>query len=456
MQNKSILQRLLRLTVICLAWIAPSLAGQSEIDEGVQLTGKVLDENDEGIIGAQVFIYTAKPRQGSSPICSYCCADCEKFTRTDEDGLFNLKDLDPKLQFRILTTATGYRSRYNQFVLPETGPLVIRLEPYHDATIPKNRKTKGRITDLEGKSIVGAKVVVEGYQNEKHVRWTLNEGMDPFAVTDAKGVFVITSDSPFESINVRIKARNHAPRLVNGMKSGKHWALQLTPGATVSGRVMMHGKPFAAAKLILSSMNRTAGFDAGDFETMTDDSGYFRFRNLPPSTDFWLNGHVDGFASHLKLEQKRLTTPKDLQEIDAGDFNFGGGYRFSGRIILENNASIPVGTKLSISQEHGPIHRQIELDATGVFDFTALPEGDYHLFVDIEGYQLSIKNPSLNQFHGKTLRGTLENNIEAFPILLEPIPSKPQSTRPQSDPKKTEAARPFRAPTQIPIKYQSK
>ena len=456
MQNKSILQILLHLTVVCLAWIVLSLAGQSAIHEGVQLTGTVIDENDEGIIGAQVFIYTAKTRQGSSSICSYCCADCEKFTRTDEDGLFTLKDLDSKLQFRILTTANGYRSRYNQFVLPETGPLVIRLEPYRDATIPKNRKTKGRITDLEGKSIVGAKVVVEGYQNEKHVRWTLNDGMDPFAVTDAKGIFVITSESPFESINVRIKARNHAPLLVNGMKSGKHWALQLTPGATVSGRVMMHGKPFTAAKLTLSGMNRTAGFDVGDFEAMTDDSGYFRFRNLPPSTDFWLKGHIEEFEAHLNLEQKRVTTPKDLQEIDTGTFSLSTGLRFSGRIVLENYAPMPTGAQLSISHEHGWDHRQMDLGANGRFDFTTLPKGDYNLFVDVPDYRLSIENPNLNRFHGKTLRGSLEVNIEDFPILLERTPPNVINTRLHKDFRQAKPIRPFLAPTQIPDKYQSK
>ncbi len=449
----------LDLTLACLLWFASMSAAESASHDpllgGLQLTGSVVDENNEPIIGAQVFVYTAKPRQGSSSICSYCCADCEKFARTDEDGLFLLKDLDPNLQFRILTTATGYRSRYNQFVLPETGPLQIRLETSQEANIPKNRKTKGRITDLKGKPIVGAKVTVERILDENHITGYRPEGMDPFAISDANGIFIILSDTPFKSINVSIKARQHAPLLVNDMKAGTHSVLQLTPGAIVSGRIMMHGQALPAAKLILSGMNRIEGFDVGDFETLTDDSGHFSFQHLPPSTDFWLTGHIEGFAAHLKFDQKPVRTPKDLQEIDTGDFSLSIGFRFSGKLNLENGAKIPEGTRLSFTQENGADRREMAVDPEGRFDFASLPQGVYNLFVDIKGYHLSQDNPNITPFNGETLRGALEANINDFPVLLvrdrngtekNPLNANVATlTRPP---------RPFLAPVRIPDKYK--
>ncbi len=78
---------------------------------GTDLIGKVVDSSGKPIANARVFVYTAGPRQGTSPLCPSCYPDCTKEATTNSAGAFTIKSLDPKLIFRILAVAEGYRPR---------------------------------------------------------------------------------------------------------------------------------------------------------------------------------------------------------------------------------------------------------------------------------------------------------------------------------------------------------
>ncbi len=411
------------------------------------LSGKVIDSQGMPIAKATVYIYTAKPRTGTQPTCSHCYPDSEKSATTDASGAYSLNDLDPSLQFRLLTVAEGYRPKYNQFVIPESGPTNIRLTQRNDAAVPRDRKAKGKVTDLLGSPIVGAKVTVVK---------RIQQPMDPFAITDSKGIFTFVSETPFEPLSLKIQAKHFAPLLVDEVQAGKHWVFQLTQGTSVRGRISMRDKPLPGAKMTLSAQYTEANRYRHHFATTSDRSGNFVFLNIPADTAFDLTGYVEGFSRHVHIDSRPLTTPDELNQIDTGNHIIASGFRLAGRIILENNAPIPDGTRLAVYDEGGAVQQQFDIEESGRFECSNLAKGTYGILVDVEGFRLSISNPNLNRYHGRTLRGELEQDLNGFPILMDRGNSRPSGElKNWKDPKNQSRAFSPLHNSEFPLRFRS-
>ena len=54
--------------------------------DGTDLIGKVVDSSEKPIANARVFVYTARPRQGTSALCPSCYSDCTKEATTNSTG----------------------------------------------------------------------------------------------------------------------------------------------------------------------------------------------------------------------------------------------------------------------------------------------------------------------------------------------------------------------------------
>src|SRR5262245_3502776 len=65
--------------------------------EPMDITGEVLDEGGEPVVGAQIFVESARPRKGSGTVCPSCYPDCTKRARTDAKGEFKLPAMDGNL-----------------------------------------------------------------------------------------------------------------------------------------------------------------------------------------------------------------------------------------------------------------------------------------------------------------------------------------------------------------------
>src|SRR5438270_4884174 len=93
---------ILTLTLISLA--APT--------ERPSLDGRVVTTGGKPIAGAHVLIASAAVRQGTSPLCPSCYADCQKRAQTDKDGRFRIASVDPELVFNVLVVADGFRPTF--------------------------------------------------------------------------------------------------------------------------------------------------------------------------------------------------------------------------------------------------------------------------------------------------------------------------------------------------------
>ena len=209
------------------------------------LTGQVLTKDGAGISGVTVFIETAGPKIGTSPYCPSCYPDCLKKAKTDAQGNFKIEALDPKLIFRVLVAGKGYKPKYVSKVDPAKGPIKAELQPADYSNVPLENTLRGRVENAKGQPIVGAVVESLGiHKKDGGGSWGSLPGVDPLAVTDEKGGFIITSKDPFTSMDIKVVATGFAKKMCNELASGKAvHELKLTEGAVVKGRVLHNGKP---------------------------------------------------------------------------------------------------------------------------------------------------------------------------------------------------------------------
>src|SRR5262249_34868642 len=116
------------------------------------LRGVVTDNDGRPIAGARVDIATAAPKIGYGNFCPSCYLDCRKGTRTDEQGRFEIDDLDPKLKFRVCSTATGKQTRLTDHVDPAQGDVTIVLPDFPE-DIPPQRLIEGTVVSHLGAPI---------------------------------------------------------------------------------------------------------------------------------------------------------------------------------------------------------------------------------------------------------------------------------------------------------------
>jgi hypothetical protein len=325
----------------------------------------------------------------------------------------------------------------------------------NDTFIPKHRKTIGRITNYDGESIVGARVGVDSVQIEKPTQRSIPEGMDPMAISDANGVFILTSETPFTTLDLAISAREYAPLKMTGIEPGKHWIIQMTEGVTIRGRVLKNNKPVSGTTMVLDGIYRSDDFYARHSELATNAEGYFEFLNMPPLTDYYLRGKMDDSSPHGALEPLWVTTKGDGTLVDVGNLQITPDLRIAGRLILDSKAALPPDTKIVITTERGWDRSETIVAENGQFELAGLPLDRYRISVQIPNHRLAIENPNLNLFNGSHLEGTLNTNLENLTILVE---AGPQHTR--GNLRKTQRllnrsrGGPFRNPIEIPSRFR--
>jgi hypothetical protein len=75
----------------------------------VDLVGHVRTAGEFPVEGANIVIYTASPRHGTSTLCPSCYPDCSKMAQSAGDGSFRILSLDPDLVFRVLIVSEHHR-----------------------------------------------------------------------------------------------------------------------------------------------------------------------------------------------------------------------------------------------------------------------------------------------------------------------------------------------------------
>jgi hypothetical protein len=408
------------------------------------LSGWVKGTNDVAVRGATIFISTAGPKVGTSTFCPSCYADCRKSAKGNDAGNFKIESLDPQLLFRILVVAPGYKPKFVSKVDPAKGPITVDLQPLRPGETPVQNNLYGRVLDKAGKPIAGAVVEAHGvHTKDGGGRWGGLDDVDPLAVTDDQGDFVITAQKSYASMDVKVSARALANRTFSELVCGTNrHQLTLLEGATVAGRVLFEGKPLPGIEVGMVSVDRGMENFTGNFDIGTDAHGRFAFVNLPPNVDYFVYGLMKALKPYGAIPVKKLRAGADGETIDVGDLAVMPSHRLAGRVVLADGKPVPPKTRLLVGRENAWDTMQLELDQEGHFDTVGLPSEAYSLSVRITGYHVSARNHSVDWLNPFCLLGRVDQDTTNLVFLLEAgkelradyNSSLPESSRPANRP----------------------
>ena len=384
------------------------------------LAGAVKSSNGDALRNATVFIYTAGPREGVGILCPSCYADCRKRATTDQQGKFAIEDLDPALLFRILVVAPGYRPEFVSKVDPASGALDVKLQEVSGGDTP-DKQLRGRVLDSKDKPISGAVISIRGVTTDERTSFGGNTNVDPVAVTDNHGNFVIRSTRPFDAAGIDVEAASFAKRVFQRLATGgKVHELKLTEGTSIKGRLLKDGKPVGGVQMGVAGSDRSSEIFVGDYVVGTDKDGRFLFVNLPPQTGMYAYGIKKTLGSKGALPARSVTSGDDGSELDLGDLNLEPGYTVAGEVRLTDGASIPEKTRVLLSSEKAWDSLQSEVDVQGRFHFEGVPAESVNLSIRVKGYRLSARNRSLDLMNPFHLEGRVTTNITGLVVELEP------------------------------------
>lgn len=235
--NLTIQKRLLFAAMACLSMFG--VAAFAAESPRPAMTGHVQDEHGAPLPNALAYIVAAGPRRGSSPLCPYDYPDCKKRAISDAKGNFRIESLDPTLDFCLRVMLPGYSSFTNSKLIPEAGPITVKLRHRDWPATPPARHVFGRIIGPDGNPVAGALLDVEGLKDKEVVHWGGFKA-DEMAITDANGEFHLASRQELKALYAVVSAPGLAKRWAT-LEPAKMGLLRMDRGVTVKGRVLFKG-----------------------------------------------------------------------------------------------------------------------------------------------------------------------------------------------------------------------
>lgn len=384
------------------------------------LTGQIVGTNGAAIGKASVFIYTAGPKQGTSSLCPSCYPDCQKKAQTDAGGRFKIESLDSSLLFRLLVVAAGHESQFVSNVDPEKGEQNVTLQPLSDEALKSSLRVKGAVINEQGKPVAAAVISPEGVGMGEITRWGGNDqAVEPLAVADDVGHFVLfCKTNNVDAIYATAEGRGVAKQWVT-LKPGGDYLLKLPEGVTLTGQVLRDGQPLKGVSIAATTKDRTCGVYFNCDAVSTDSNGRFLLLNVPPSREFFVYTTMRSLDGSGALPNKIIKTGKSGLVQDLGQLVVQPAFSVAGRIVLTDGKPVPPDTRLYLGRQDAMDSVESKLDAEGKFEFKGVPAEPVSLCVQIKGYRLSKRNPSLDWLNGSIL-GCITGDINDLTILLEP------------------------------------
>lgn len=238
------------------------------IPAGTKIGGIVLNQEDEPVVGATVYVHA--PVDGQDGLANMRIHDVP-FT-TDEAGKWVCDIMPAKIeQLGIKLAHPDYGDDTNYKWLRSTLP---PMEKLRDLTAVLRMK---RGIDVTGYVVDQYGVSIEGV--------SITQGDDRFidspeVTTDENGYFVFVN-AEVGSMNLTVQAQGFAPQLreVNVSDNLEPLEIVLEPGYTIFGRVVdLDGKPVSDAWVCAEGWRKLRSLD---WNTRTDDDGRFAWYEAP-------------------------------------------------------------------------------------------------------------------------------------------------------------------------------
>jgi hypothetical protein len=368
------------------------------------LTGRVVDSAGKPVPSANVYVYTAQPKQGVSPVCPSCYKDCGKHETSDRTGAFRIHAVDPSLKFNILAVADGYEPKFANAVDPASAAVTIQLVP-RGAADP-DRTVRGMVIDPKGKPVVGALVEPQGYHSpDRGTGYGAIPGVERLSITNDKGEFALRIPDAGAACDVRVRVRNYAPMIVRDITPSHPATISVAEGVTVSGRIRSgDGKPVSGVRIGIVQRDKASRTFLGPDEIGTNDDGLFVLTNLAPNETYVVYGKMESFAPNAIVAKDVKT---DAQTVDAGTFTVVPAHRLTGHAVVPEGRNLPAHTRVMLNRIGAWDQQTMELRADGSFEFNGVPSEDVNLIMNVPGLRLL---PESDGFDRREIRITADRD----------------------------------------------
>lgn len=310
------------------------------------VSGTIVDEANHPVPGALVTVTPEGPDGGINPF-----ALASNLATSDAAGRFVVDRLGPGM-FRVAAVAEGFASPSPARVFTRPG----RPADLH-VVVAGRVRVHGKVV-VAGKPVAGARVrLVDPQLRASNL---VAQGLASFSQPD--GTFVLESArGHFDVVADPYDVASPAQLAVDGPTDA---TIEVTPRASVRGRVTRHGMPVANAEIHCMRPPST------NMTTKTDASGEFAFEGLlPGDTMLW------GQSLAIGAFGSRTFTVTEGQQMSA-DVELDGGARVSGTVIDAAKRPVP-GVFVRLVAPTGD-EGWCMTDARGAFECSSMAGGaDY-------------------------------------------------------------------------------
>jgi protocatechuate 3,4-dioxygenase beta subunit len=392
---------------------APSVSKASEDPASAPctVTGRVVTASDGNPLKSASVMLIPDHKRSENEIYA---------TSSDSDGLFTVKGIPPG-RYNFLATHTGFVEQHYKAGVNDTGP-VFSLRPgekVQDAffRLVAAAVITGRVSNEDGDPMQGVQVIALRRPNEDEIddldspRPRKIE-MQPVktAESDDRGQYRIFGLKPGEYF---IKSVDSPPAF--GSMDETYWAQRLLgsrygavyyPGATqasqaqvvpvkageeaqadvtmrrvktveIAGRLT--GVTSAAGNAYVG-LEPADGLTELDLNDKTDQSGNFRFRNIPEGTYYIVAYQKQEGSDYEPRARQKIEVAGE--NIDGLTIPLSGGVTIQGRVKRDGSSSTvldQVGLSLQSVEEDGLLGGQSQVKKDGSFEFKWVHDGNYEI-----------------------------------------------------------------------------
>ncbi|MEM7349949.1 MAG: carboxypeptidase regulatory-like domain-containing protein, partial [Acidobacteriota bacterium] len=337
------------------------------LQPSASITGRITDVGGLPIAGALV---TTRSEPSADPVGASVSARIERQAETDEDGRYELLEVEPG-RSTIRAQAHGFQPARRSNLQVRQGAALSGI----DLTLDAGATLVGQVYDSDGAPVAGATVHVTDPERD-------DIESDVFGRTGAEGNFELTSIGlGVRTVVAEDDQGRRALRDVRLVAGEQSIDLVLEGGVEVSGWVLDGGgQPVGGASVLLTPLS--AGEHPGQVpQTQTLADGSFLFTSLAAGTYGVVAGR-DGFA------MQRLDEPIEVADspIHGLEIELDSGVTLGGEILgLSFDELASVVVRASGGREGGGMTRVGRPDHAGRYRIANLAPGAVQVVAEIPG-----------------------------------------------------------------------
>ncbi len=338
---------------------------------GVTLEGYAVDPNGQPVAGAEVRANATQSEPFAMPILD----PGEAAAVTGADGSFRIEDRRAAETLDLQVTREGYAPGHLPGVrVPTEQPLRVTLQPASAIL--------GKVIDPDGKPVPNARVWAVAMDEARGMR-PMVPGRFNQAITDEQGAFRLAGVSP-GATELHAMAQGWQPAELSNLevpagRDLKGVEVVLQPGATVEGRILSPaGQPVPGAGVSVLKTGEAAMIRFFRPDATADGEGWYLMEGVAPGPHSVAAEHPSYRRAVRDLDVKMGENTLDL--------TLEGGAEVSGRVV--DDAGAPVAGARILLLEGGRSWNLPEgaSGADGAFEIAGVPDGDYRLSADKEGF----------------------------------------------------------------------